>query len=64
MIVEKECEEINDLTENKTISVIGKIENCKPFVASPILFVSVSVILTGIMTYFYCKSRNRDVTLY
>ena len=46
---------------NKTISVTKYVENCKPFVASSILFVSVSIVLTGIMIYFHCKSKNRDV---
>ena len=70
LIVEKECEEINDFTHNKTISgnsknlITKKIENCKPFVASSILFVSVSVMLSGIMIYFCLKSRNKDVLPY
>ena len=70
LIVEKECEEINDFTHNKTISgnsknlIRRKIEPCKPFVASSILFVSVSVKLSGIMIYFCLKSRNKDVLPY
>ena len=38
--------------------------NCKPFVASTILFVCVSVILTGIMIYLCLKSRNKSVLSY
>ena len=35
-----ECEEIIDgVTQNKTISKTKDVENCKPFVASSILFV-------------------------
>ena len=65
LIVEEECDvETNDIIQNKTISIIKKVENCKPFVASSFLFVSVSVISTGIMVYFYCKSRNKDILLY
>ena len=64
LIVEEKCEEINDFTQNKTISLIKKVENCKPFVASSILFVSVSIILTGIMIYFCIKSRNKDLLPY
>ena len=61
LIVEKECEElVDDISQNKTNSIIKQIENCKPFVASSILFVCVSVILTGIMVYF-CVSRNNYV---
>ena len=62
LISEEEFEEIiDDITQNKTVSITKYIENCKPFVASSVLFVSVSVILTGNMIYFYCKSKNRDV---
>ena len=60
----EECKEITDIKENKTVTLIKKIENCKPFVASSILFVCVSVISTGIMTYFYCKSRNNSILPY
>ena len=56
-----ECEEVADIKENKTISIIKQVENCKPFLASSIFFVSVSAILTGILIYFYVKLRNRDV---
>ena len=56
----EECEEITDatttITQNKTIVIKELVENCKPVVASSILFVSVSVILTGIAVYFYVKS--------
>ena len=59
-----ECEEIVDIKQNKTVSITKQAENFKPFVASFILFVSVSIVLTGIMIYFYVKSRNRDVLPY
>ena len=36
LIVEEKHQEINDFTQNKTISIIKKVENCKPFVASSI----------------------------
>ena len=46
----EECEEIiadtTTVTQNKTVLITRHVENCKPFVASSILFVSVSVILT------------------
>ena len=54
----------DNVLNNKTISIIKKGENCKPFVASSILFVSVSMTLTGVMIYFCIKSRNRDVLPY
>ena len=58
----KKCEEIvDDILQNKTISITKQIENCKPLVASSILFGSVSKIVTGIMIYFYVKSKNRDI---
>ena len=61
----EECEEIiDDITQNKTISITKYVENCKRFVVSSILFVSVSIILTGTMIYFYVKSRNRDILPY
>ena len=45
IITTEECDvETNDVVGN---SIIKKVENCKPFVVSSILFVSVSVILTG-----------------
>ena len=71
LIVEEECDvETNEkikwisFPENKTIALIKKVENCKPFVASSILFVCVSVIATGIMIYFCTKSKNNDMLHY
>ena len=65
LIVKEECDvETNDIIQNKTITLIKKVENCKPFVASIILFVSVSVIVSGIMICFCLKSRNKDVLPY
>ena len=59
----KECEEINVFSQNKTI-LTRYVENCKPFVTSSTLFVSVSVNLTGIMIYFCLKSTYKDVLPY
>ena len=66
---EEEYKEITDIKEYKTSFIIKKvecysIENCKPIVASSILFVCVSIITAGIMIYFCLKSRNRDVLHY
>ena len=50
------------IKENKTVSItenkIISVNNCKPFVASSILFLSVSVIVTGLFVYFYVKSKS------
>ena len=63
LIATKECDiETDNIAQNKTITLIKK--NCKSFVASSILFVSVSVILTGIVIYFCLKSRNKSVLTY
>ena len=43
------------MVQNKTVSIIKYVENCKPFVALSILLVSVSIILTGIVVYFHVK---------
>ena len=55
LIVEK-CEKINNdinyVIQNKTITLIKKIENCKPFISVSILFLCISIILTGMMIYF------------
>ena len=65
LIVEEECDvETGEKIENKTVTLIKKIKECKPFVASSILFVFVSVITTGIMIYFCLKSRNKSVLAY
>ena len=57
LITTEECDvEIDGIVQNKTTTLIKRIQNCKPFVASSILFVSVSIILTGIMIYFCLQS--------
>ena len=55
---------VDDILNNKTNSMTKQLENCKSFVASSILFVLVPIILTGIMIYFFVKSRNRDILPY
>ena len=65
LIVEEECNvETGEKIENKRVTLIKKIKKCKPFVASSILFVCVSVITTGSMIYFCLKSRNNSVLPY
>ena len=50
--------------ENKTITLIKKVKDCKPFIGLSVLFLCVSLTLTGIMTYFYLKSKNKYVLPY
>ena len=68
LIKTEECHvEINDIVGKKITSgnsIIKKLENCKPFVASSILFVLVSIILSRIMIYFCIKSRKNNVLPY
>ena len=48
----KECESkrfSEKISENKTITLIKKIENCKPFIGVNVLFVFISIILIGII---------------
>ena len=59
-LITEECEEIIDneaVSINKTISTITTLCSCNPYVASSVLFLVVSVILTGLPIYFYFKSR-------
>ena len=58
LTAEEKCEEIYDIktANNKTILIKKTLEDCKPFVASSVLFVSVSIISIGLFIYFYCKS--------
>ena len=46
--------------ENKTITLIKKVKDCKPFIGASVLFLCVSITLTGIMIYFYLKSKNNN----
>ena len=52
---------MKSVSENKTITLIKKVKNCKPFISVSTFFLYVSVILTGIMIYFYIKSINNNV---
>ena len=65
LITTEDCDvEIDGIIQNKTKTLIKRREHCKPFVGSSILFVLVSIILSGIMIYFCLKSRNKDVLPY
>ena len=69
-LIVKECKEISNnikndcIMRNKTVTLTKRIENCKPFVASSILFVCISIITTGIMIYFCLKSKNNNLLPY
>ena len=57
----EECVEIIDneaVSINKTITTITTLDSCKSFVASYILFLSVSIILTRLFICFYFKSKS------
>ena len=61
----EECDVKSDkIIKNKTVTLIKKVKDCKPFVTSSILFLCVSLILTGIMIYFYLKSISNNVLPY
>ena len=54
----KNVSECKAFPENKTTALMKKVKDCKPFISVCILFLCVAIILTGIMIYFYLKSRN------
>ena len=66
LVEEEECDvetdEIKSVSENKTVTLIKKIKNCKPFIGVSILFLCVSIILTGIMVSFWLKSKDNVLT--
>ena len=49
--------------ENKTIILIKKVKYCRPFIGVSILFLCVSITLTGVMIYIYLKSKNNKNVL-
>ena len=49
--------------KNKTITLIKKVKSCKPFIVVSILFLFVSITLTGIMIDFYLRSKNNNNVL-
>ena len=52
-------DEIKNVFKNKTTTtLIKKINNRKPFIGVSVLFLCITIILIGIMIYFYLKSRN------
>ena len=59
----KNVSECKTFPKNKTITLIKKVKDCKRFIGLSILFFCVSIILTGIMIYFYLKSKNNKNVL-
>ena len=53
--VESKTNKIKNVYDNKTIK---KINDCKLFVAVSVLFLCITIILIGIMTYFCLKLKN------
>ena len=51
----KNVSECKASPKNKTIYLITKVKDCKPFTGVSVLFLCVSITLTGIMIYFYLK---------
>ena len=66
-LLSEECEEIIDNKTlslkkyNKTVSIKENnlVSNCKPFVASSILFLLISVTITSAFIYFYVNSESK-----
>ena len=58
-----ETDEIRDAHNNKTINLIKNIKNCKSFVVVSVLFLCITIILTGIMTYFCLKLKNNALNV-
>ena len=56
----KNVSECKAFPENKTITLIKKVKGCKSFIGVSILFLCVSIVLTGKMIYFYLKSKNNN----
>ena len=59
----KNISECKAFPENK-ITLIKKVKDCNPFIGVSVLFLCVSITLTGIMIYFYLKSKNKNVLPY
>ena len=59
----KNVSECKAFPENKTITLIKKVKDSKPFIGVSIFFLCVSITLTEIMIYFYLKSKNNNNVL-
>ena len=45
-------------SKNKTVTLIKRVKDCKPFIAVSVLFPCISIILIGIMIYFCLKLKE------
>ena len=67
-LLTEECEEIIDNKPvqikkyNKTVPVknCNSFDPCKPYIASSILFLLISVIITGLFVYFYVNFQPKE----
>ena len=50
--------ECKKFPKNKTITLIKKMQNCRPFISVSILFLCFSIALIGIMVYFCLRLKN------
>ena len=55
---------VNNCRSEIILILIKKVKDCKPFIGVSILFLCVSIILIGIMIYFYLKSKNNNILPY
>ena len=60
----KENENVSIKKYNKTVSIKENtsLDSCKPYSASSVLFLLVSVIITGAFIYFYVNSQSKKIT--
>ena len=67
-LIAEKCKKINNdisyVIQNKTVTLIKKIENCQPFIGVSILFLCISILLTGMMIYFCLKPRKKNALPY
>ena len=61
MPIKKYNKTISIKKSSKTVSIKENIslDSCKPFFASSVLFLLVSVIITGALIYFYDNSHSK-----
>ena len=52
----KKCNKIQSVHKYNKCQLVDK---CKPFIASSILFLLVSVIITGVFMYYYFNSQSK-----
>ena len=62
-LLTNDCEEIIDKNNTLLIKKYNKylktFDNCKPYIASSILFLLISITITGAIVYFYLNSSPK-----